>query len=137
MEKVLEDRELVQGGGSPRASAKSMPRTSPSTLNARGHLTLIFYQAGPHLTSVWGFPCAQLVKNLPAMWETRVRSLGWEDPLEKGKAAHSRIVGLPLCSAGKESACNVGDRVRSLGWEDPLEKGKATHSRILARKQMH
>ena len=27
----------------------------------------------------------QLVKNLPAMWETWVQSLGWEDPLEKGK----------------------------------------------------
>ena len=32
---------------------------------------------------------AQLVKNLPAMWETWIRSLGWEDPLEKGKATHS------------------------------------------------
>ena len=32
---------------------------------------------------------AQLVKNLPAMWETWVRSLGWEDPVEKGKATHS------------------------------------------------
>ena len=32
---------------------------------------------------------AQLVKNLPAMQETWVRSLGWEDPLEKGKAIHS------------------------------------------------
>ena len=32
---------------------------------------------------------AQLVKNSPAMWETWVRSLGWEDPLEKGKATHS------------------------------------------------
>ena len=32
---------------------------------------------------------AQLVKNLPAMWETWVQSLGWEDPLEKGKATHS------------------------------------------------
>ena len=31
---------------------------------------------------------AQLVKNLPAMQETWVQSLGWEDPLEKGKAAH-------------------------------------------------
>ena len=29
---------------------------------------------------------AQLVKNLPAMWETWVQYLGWEDPLEKGKA---------------------------------------------------
>ena len=33
----------------------------------------------------------QLVKKLPAMWETQVRSLGWEDPLEKGKATHSSI----------------------------------------------
>ena len=31
----------------------------------------------------------QLVKNLPAMGENWVRSLGWEDPLEKGKATHS------------------------------------------------
>ena len=37
---------------------------------------------------------AQLVKNTPAMWETWVRSLGWEDPLEKGKATHSSISGL-------------------------------------------
>ena len=32
---------------------------------------------------------AQLVKNLPAMRDTWVQSLGWEDPLEKGKATHS------------------------------------------------
>ena len=37
---------------------------------------------------------AQLVKNPPAMQETWVRSLGWEDPLEKGKATHSSILGL-------------------------------------------
>ena len=37
---------------------------------------------------------AQLVKNLPTMWETWVPSLGWEDPLEKGKATHSSIAGL-------------------------------------------
>ena len=35
---------------------------------------------------------AQLVKNLPAMQETLVRSLGWEDPMEKGKATHSSIL---------------------------------------------
>ena len=35
---------------------------------------------------------AQLVKNLPAMWETWVQSLGWEDPLEKGTATHSSIL---------------------------------------------
>ena len=35
---------------------------------------------------------AQMVKNPPAMRETRVRSPGWEDPLEKGKATHSSIL---------------------------------------------
>ena len=35
---------------------------------------------------------AQLVNNLPAVWETWVRSLSWEDPLEKGKATHSSIM---------------------------------------------
>jgi len=32
----------------------------------------------------WASVVAQLVKNLPAVWETWVGSLGWEDPLEKG-----------------------------------------------------
>ena len=42
--------------------------------------------------SLWASFVAQLVKNLPAMWETWVQSLGWEDPLEKGKATHSSIL---------------------------------------------
>jgi len=42
----------------------------------------------------YGLPLwlTQLVKNLPAMQETWVQSLGWEDPLEKGKAVHSIIL---------------------------------------------
>ena len=39
-----------------------------------------------------GFPVAQLVKNPPAMQDTWVRSLGWEDHLDKGTAAHSSIL---------------------------------------------
>ena len=39
----------------------------------------------------WGSLVAQLVKNPPAVWETWVQSLGWEDSLEKGKATHSSI----------------------------------------------
>ena len=35
---------------------------------------------------------AQRVKNLPAMQETRVRFLGWEDPLEEGMATHSSVL---------------------------------------------
>ena len=40
----------------------------------------------------WASLVAQLVKNPPAMWETWVQSLGWEDPLEKGKATLSSIL---------------------------------------------
>ena len=40
----------------------------------------------------WASPVAQLVKNLPVMRETWVRSLVWEDPLEKVKAIHSNIL---------------------------------------------
>ena len=40
----------------------------------------------------WASLVAQLVKNPPAMQKTWVRSLGWEDPLEKGKATHSNIL---------------------------------------------
>ena len=35
---------------------------------------------------------AQMVKNLPAMWETQVQFLGWEDPLEKGMATQSSML---------------------------------------------
>ena len=40
----------------------------------------------------WASPVAQLVKNQPAMRETWVQSLGWEDPLEEGKATHFSIL---------------------------------------------
>ena len=53
--------------------------------HTRSHLTYTEAIRGNSLV-------AQLVKNLPAMRETWVRSLGREDPLEKGKAAHSSIL---------------------------------------------
>ena len=40
----------------------------------------------------WAFFVAQLIKSLRALQETWVWSLGWEDPLEKGKATHSSIL---------------------------------------------
>ena len=55
-----------------------------------GHLWHLFQLSEylcPHRASL----VAQLVKNPPAMWEAWVWSLGWEDPLEKGKATHSSI----------------------------------------------
>ena len=50
---------------------------------------LVNYRCIMHMM---GFPVAQLVKNPPAMQETWVQSLGWEDPLEKGTATHSSIL---------------------------------------------
>ena len=47
---------------------------------------------GYQLQYSWASLVAQLVKNLAAMWETWVRSLGWEDPLEKEMATHSRTI---------------------------------------------
>ena len=46
-----------------------------------------------HVILDWASCVAQLVKNPPAMQETRVQSLGWEDPLEKGEATHSQYCG--------------------------------------------
>ena len=50
-------------------------------------LYLLVYYKGYRASLV-----VQLVKNPPAMRETWIQSLGWEDPLEKGKATHSSVV---------------------------------------------
>jgi len=41
---------------------------------------------------IWASLVAQMVRNLPAMQETWVQSLGWEDPLERGMATHSDVL---------------------------------------------
>ena len=46
---------------------------------------------GCPLQYFWALPVAQLVKNAPAMWETPVRFLGWEEPLEKGMATPTPV----------------------------------------------
>ena len=97
------------------------------------------------------FLVAQMVKNLPAMQETWVWSLGWEDTLEKGMATHSSLIdetwwhvfplfwwtkdfknsvvlynfnGFPGGSAGKQSACNAGDLGSLSGLGRPPGRGK-------------
>ena len=49
-------------------------------------------EIGYPLQYSWASLVAQLVKNLPTIRETWVQSLGWEDPLEKGKTTHSNIL---------------------------------------------
>ena len=58
-----------------------------------------------------GFPGGSVVKNLLAMQETWVQSLGWEDPLEKGMATHSSIL------AWKISWAEEPGRLPSTGWQ--------------------
>ena len=53
--------------------------------------------------SRWSSLVAQLVKNPPAMQETWVRSLGWEDPLEEGKVTHSGTLAWRISWGHKES----------------------------------
>ena len=48
-----------------------------------------------------GFPGGSVVKNLPAMQETQVQSLGWEDPLEKAMATHSSVLAWRIPGAGE------------------------------------
>ena len=55
------------------------------------------------------FYVTQMVKKTPAMQETLVQSLGWEDPLEEGLATHPSLLGLPLWLRCKESAHSAGD----------------------------
>ena len=82
--------------------------TEESSRNSCWFLCDTFYARSSLLTSLhfawivsgcktW---VAQLAKNLPAIRETWVRSLGWEDPLEKGKATHSSILAWRIQSMG-------------------------------------
>ena len=68
---------------------------------------------------------AQLVKNPPAMQETWVQFLGWEDPLEKGQDTHSVFLGFPCGTAGKESTYNAGDLGSIPGLERYPEEGNS------------
>ena len=71
-------KESACNAGDPR----SIPGSGRSTGEGIGYL----------LQYSWASLVPQLVKNPPAMWETWLRSLGWEDPLEKGKATQSSIL---------------------------------------------
>ena len=52
------------------------------------HMTTLKRLEWGWVRELWGFLMGQTIKNLPAMQETQVQSLGWEDPLEKGMATH-------------------------------------------------
>ena len=116
----------------------------------------------PILNFQWASLVTQMVKDPPAMQETWVWSLGWEDPLEQGMTTHSSILAwrtpwteefgglhsmgspkvrhdcmintftVPGDSAVKNPPAMQETPVQSLGQEDPLEKEMAAYSNILA-----
>ena len=70
---------------------------------------------------------AQTVKSLPAMRETRVRSLGWEDPLEKGMAPHSSTL-----------AWRIPWTVKSMGLQRVgHDSGTFTFPSLYSRVELH
>ena len=73
----------------------------------RGHKNL---DTTEQLT-LWAFLVTQMIKNLPAVKETQVWSLGQEDPLEKGMATHSRIL------VWRIPRTEEPGRLKSMGWQ--------------------
>ena len=62
---------------------------------------------------------AQLVKSLPTMQESQVRSLGWEDTLEEGMAAHSSILAWRILWTEEPSGLqSIGSQRVRHGWSD-------------------
>ena len=71
-------------------AALSLGDVVRNRLEASALLEVAMKSLFPHSPlCIWASLVAQVVKNLPAMQETGVRSQGWEDPLEKGIATHS------------------------------------------------
>ena len=78
-----------RGWGPPPGPDRSPEKTARSTASSRLAAPGPGLQARRALGLPWWL---KLVKNPPAVWETWVQSLGWEDPQEKGKATHSSIL---------------------------------------------
>ena len=85
------------------------------------HLIFSLSFSSKHLKISLGM-VAQMVKNLPAMLETQVQSLGWEDPLEKGMATHSSILAWRILQTEKPG------RLQSMELERVRHDGSNWHA---------
>ena len=72
------------------------------------------FRINVHIWLYWASLMAQIVKNLPAMCETWVQTLGWEDPLEEGMATHSSILAwrIPMNKGAWRAQSMGSQRVR-------------------------
>ena len=71
-------------------------------------------EKGYPLLYSWAFLVGQLLKDLPAMQETWVQSLGWEDPLEKGKTTYSSILAWGISWTIQSMGCKESDMTERL-----------------------
>ena len=76
-----------------------------------------------------GFPGGSDSKNLPAMWETWVRSLGWEDPLEEGMATHSSILAWRIPMDRGAWWATVRGVTKSQTWLNNWARTRAHHNK--------
>ena len=101
----------IEGNGSPlQYSCLDNPRDEGAwwaaiygVAHSRTGLKWLSSSSSSSNNDTWVCFVAQLTKSLLAMWETCVWSLGWEDPLEKGKATHSSILAWGIPWTCKES----------------------------------
>ena len=80
---------------------------------------------------------AQLVKNPPAMWVTWAWSLGWEDPLEKGKAAHSSILAGEFHGLYSPRGCEESDMTEWLSLRSPDWGKEVTDKELQEAAPLH
>ena len=78
----------------------------------------------------WASLVVQMVKNSPAMWETWVQSLGWEDPLEEGMATHSSILAWRIPR-------DRGARLQSMGLQRVRHNWATKHTYTYAYAYTH
>ena len=76
---------------------------------------------------------AQLVKNLPAVWETWVLSLGWEDALEKGKATHSSVLAWRIPWTVQSRGRKESDTTEQLSLTYLLRHDKYLHAKFFTK----
>ena len=82
---------------------------------------------------------AQMVKNLPAMWETWLQTLGWEDPLEEGMATLSSILvwRTPIDRGAQRASVHGIERVRRDWATKPKHKPYWNHNHCLSHRYNH
>ena len=86
----------------------------------------------------WASLVALMVKNLPAMWEAWVRSLGWEDPLEKGMNTDSSILAWKILSTEDSLRLqSMGSQRNGNDWVTNIFTSTKVISFQLLRKRIH